>query len=118
MFSLALHLYLAFAHHLSVAFTPHPSLAFAHHPSDRPLTPPHCTRTGTGKTLLAKAAATETGATFIELKISDVVRGEVGESEKVRASFLRRSHLSVHPPSLSFFLSPPRASCHQTQPCS
>ncbi|CAM9333019.1 unnamed protein product [Laminaria digitata] len=37
---------------------------------------------GTGKTLLAKAAATETGATFIELKISDVVRGEVGESEK------------------------------------
>lgn len=40
--------------------------------------------TGTGKTLLAKAAATETGATFIELKVSDVVRGEVGESEKVR----------------------------------
>lgn len=39
---------------------------------------------GTGKTLLAKAAATETGATFIELKISDVVRGEIGESEKVR----------------------------------
>ncbi|CAN0202854.1 unnamed protein product, partial [Hapterophycus canaliculatus] len=37
---------------------------------------------GTGKTLLAKAAATETGATFIELKISDVVRGEIGESEK------------------------------------
>lgn len=42
--------------------------------------------TGTGKTLLAKAAATETGATFIELKVSDVVRGEVGESEKVRES--------------------------------
>lgn len=41
-------------------------------------------RTGTGKTLLAKAAATETGATFIELKISDIVRGEIGESEKVR----------------------------------
>lgn len=40
--------------------------------------------TGTGKTLLAKAAATETGATFIELKISDVVRGEIGESEKVK----------------------------------
>lgn len=40
-------------------------------------------KSGTGKTLLAKAAATETGATFIELKISDVVRGEVGESEKV-----------------------------------
>lgn len=38
---------------------------------------------GTGKTLLAKAAATETRATFIELKIADVVRGEVGESEKV-----------------------------------
>ncbi|CAN0339737.1 unnamed protein product, partial [Ectocarpus sp. 12 AP-2014] len=37
---------------------------------------------GTGKTLLAKAAATETGATFIELKVSDVVRGEIGESEK------------------------------------
>ncbi|CAM9512107.1 unnamed protein product [Discosporangium mesarthrocarpum] len=37
---------------------------------------------GTGKTLLAKGAATETGATFIELKISDVVRGEIGESEK------------------------------------
>lgn len=42
--------------------------------------------TGTGKTLLAKAAATETGATFIELKISDVVRGEIGESEKVSYS--------------------------------
>lgn len=46
----------------------------------------HFLRTGTGKTLLAKAAATETGATFIELKISDVVRGEIGESEKVRSS--------------------------------
>lgn len=44
--------------------------------------------TGTGKTLLAKAAATETGATFIELKVSDVVRGEIGESEKVRRHLL------------------------------
>lgn len=105
MFSLALHLSLAFAHHPSVAFTPHPSLAFAHRPSGRPLTPSHCTKTGTGKTLLAKAAATETGATFIELKISDVVRGEVGESEKVRGLFsvpvpLLRTSLSLSfPPS-------------------
>lgn len=45
--------------------------------------PTYHTAPGTGKTLLAKAAATETGATFIELKISDVVRGEIGESEKV-----------------------------------
>ncbi|CAM9274951.1 unnamed protein product [Chrysoparadoxa australica] len=37
---------------------------------------------GTGKTLLAKAAASETGARFLELKISQIVRCEVGESEK------------------------------------
>jgi transitional endoplasmic reticulum ATPase len=43
---------------------------------------------GTGKTMLAKAAATETGSNFVELRASEVVRGAVGESEKaVRAAF-------------------------------
>lgn len=56
--------------------------------------------TGTGKTLLAKAAATETGATFIELKISDVVRGEIGESEKVIIGLVGTFLL------FSFFFSP------------
>ncbi|KAF2073565.1 hypothetical protein CYY_005114 [Polysphondylium violaceum] len=37
---------------------------------------------GTGKTMLAKAVAYEANATFIPINISEVVQGEVGESEK------------------------------------
>ncbi|KAL7750341.1 hypothetical protein RI367_004113 [Sorochytrium milnesiophthora] len=40
---------------------------------------------GTGKTLLAKAVASETHANFIACSIPQLVRGEVGESEKAIA---------------------------------
>lgn len=66
--------------------------------------------TGTGKTLLAKAAATETGATFIELKISDVVRGEIGESEKVKYEFIDCNGLNGGG-GLVFLFSPPPPPC-------
>ncbi|RKP05627.1 P-loop containing nucleoside triphosphate hydrolase protein [Thamnocephalis sphaerospora] len=37
---------------------------------------------GTGKTLLAKAVATESAANFISVSIPELIKGEVGESEK------------------------------------
>ncbi|KAI8084052.1 P-loop containing nucleoside triphosphate hydrolase protein [Gilbertella persicaria] len=37
---------------------------------------------GTGKTLLAKAVATESSANFLPISIPDLIKGEVGESEK------------------------------------
>ncbi|KAJ2813482.1 hypothetical protein H4S07_000651 [Coemansia furcata] len=37
---------------------------------------------GTGKTMLARAAATEVSANFILVAIPDLIKGEVGESEK------------------------------------
>ncbi|KAF7724657.1 hypothetical protein EC973_000829 [Apophysomyces ossiformis] len=37
---------------------------------------------GTGKTMLAKAVATESAANFLPVSIPDLVKGEVGESEK------------------------------------
>ncbi|KAG0184293.1 hypothetical protein DFQ28_011432, partial [Apophysomyces sp. BC1034] len=37
---------------------------------------------GTGKTMLAKAVATESSANFLPVSIPDLVKGEVGESEK------------------------------------
>ncbi|KAJ1722253.1 hypothetical protein LPJ61_005950 [Coemansia biformis] len=37
---------------------------------------------GTGKTMLAKAAASEVSASFIPVAIPDLIKGEVGESEK------------------------------------
>jgi transitional endoplasmic reticulum ATPase len=37
---------------------------------------------GTGKTLLAKAVATESDANFLPVSIPDLIKGEVGESEK------------------------------------
>ncbi|KAJ2786841.1 hypothetical protein GGI15_001203 [Coemansia interrupta] len=41
---------------------------------------------GTGKTMLAKAAATEVLANFIPIAIPDLIKGEVGESEKALAA--------------------------------
>ncbi|KAJ1645046.1 hypothetical protein LPJ64_003344 [Coemansia asiatica] len=41
---------------------------------------------GTGKTMLARAAATEISASFISVAIPDLIKGEVGESEKALAS--------------------------------
>ncbi|KAJ3018964.1 hypothetical protein HKX48_002515 [Thoreauomyces humboldtii] len=40
---------------------------------------------GTGKTVLAKAVAAESGANFMSISISDLIKGEVGESEKAIA---------------------------------
>ncbi|KAF9943368.1 hypothetical protein BGZ67_000048 [Mortierella alpina] len=40
---------------------------------------------GTGKTLLAKAVATESEANFMAVSIPDLIKGEVGESEKAIA---------------------------------
>ncbi|KAJ1879704.1 hypothetical protein LPJ66_011638 [Kickxella alabastrina] len=40
----------------------------------------------TGKTLMAKAAATEISANFIAVAILNLIKGEVGESEKVLAA--------------------------------
>ncbi|CAM9321569.1 unnamed protein product, partial [Phaeothamnion confervicola] len=55
---------------------------------------------GTGKTLLARAAAAEAGAHFVELTLSRVVRGEIGESEKaVTRAFLAARQLA---PSIVF----------------
>ncbi|KAG0251794.1 hypothetical protein BG011_007367 [Mortierella polycephala] len=44
---------------------------------------------GTGKTLLAKAVATESEANFIAVSIPDLIKGEVGESEKAIAKIFR-----------------------------
>ncbi|KAJ2784300.1 hypothetical protein H4R18_001186 [Coemansia javaensis] len=41
---------------------------------------------GTGKTLLARAAAAEVAASFVAVAIPDLVKGEVGESEKALAA--------------------------------
>ena len=40
---------------------------------------------GTGKTLLAKAVATESEANFMAVSIPELIKGEVGESEKAIA---------------------------------
>ncbi|KAI7818546.1 P-loop containing nucleoside triphosphate hydrolase protein [Gamsiella multidivaricata] len=44
---------------------------------------------GTGKTLLAKAVATESEANFMAVLIPDLIKGEVGESEKAIAKVFR-----------------------------
>ncbi|KAJ1651662.1 hypothetical protein IWQ61_007827 [Dispira simplex] len=44
---------------------------------------------GTGKTLLARVVASESGAHFLPVRIPQLVRSEVGESEKVVAKLFR-----------------------------
>ncbi|CAB4493451.1 unnamed protein product [Rhizophagus irregularis] len=44
---------------------------------------------GTGKTLLAKAVATESSAHFMPISISELIKSEVGESEKAIANVFR-----------------------------
>ena len=44
---------------------------------------------GTGKTLLAKAVATESEANFMAVSIPDLIKGEVGESEKAIAKIFK-----------------------------
>ncbi|EGG17809.1 putative ATPase [Cavenderia fasciculata] len=46
---------------------------------------------GTGKTLLSKAVAYEARASFIVVNISEIVQGEVGESEKMLADIFKRA---------------------------
>ncbi|KAJ2804671.1 hypothetical protein H4R20_002411 [Coemansia guatemalensis] len=54
---------------------------------------------GTGKTMLAKAAATEVAANFISVAIPDLIKGEVGESEKSLAAVFETAKRS---PSILF----------------
>ncbi|KAI7904134.1 P-loop containing nucleoside triphosphate hydrolase protein [Cokeromyces recurvatus] len=44
---------------------------------------------GTGKTLLAKAVATESSANFLPVHIPDLIKGEVGESEKAVSTIFK-----------------------------
>ncbi|KAI9483756.1 MAG: P-loop containing nucleoside triphosphate hydrolase protein [Benjaminiella poitrasii] len=44
---------------------------------------------GTGKTLLAKAIATESSANFLPVSIPDLIKGEVGESEKAVSNIFK-----------------------------
>ncbi|KAJ2013847.1 hypothetical protein GGI14_005168 [Coemansia sp. S680] len=54
---------------------------------------------GTGKTMLARAAATEVSANFISVAIPDLIKGEVGESEKALAAIFENAARS---PSIVF----------------
>jgi hypothetical protein len=56
---------------------------------------------GTGKTLLAKAVATESSANFISVNIGEILKSEVGESEKTVAEIFRTARRSA--PSIIFF---------------
>ncbi|KAI8100149.1 P-loop containing nucleoside triphosphate hydrolase protein [Halteromyces radiatus] len=44
---------------------------------------------GTGKTLLAKAVATESSANFLPVSVPDLIKAEVGESEKALANIFQ-----------------------------
>lgn len=54
---------------------------------------------GTGKTMLAKAAAAEITANFISVAIPELIKGEVGESEKALATIFQSA---VRSPSILF----------------
>ncbi|KAI8319955.1 AAA ATPase, partial [Martensiomyces pterosporus] len=54
---------------------------------------------GTGKTMLARAAATEVSANFIAIAIPDLIKGEVGESEKALAAVFENA---IRSPSILF----------------
>jgi transitional endoplasmic reticulum ATPase len=55
---------------------------------------------GCGKTLLAKAVATESGANFIAIRGPEILSKWVGESEKARREIFRKAKL--HSPSIVF----------------
>ncbi|KAL0485110.1 Spata5, partial [Acrasis kona] len=56
---------------------------------------------GTGKTLIAKAIATASDANFISINIPDLIKSEIGESEKSLAQVFRRAKLAS--PCVIFF---------------
>ncbi|GBG27480.1 26S proteasome regulatory subunit 10B [Hondaea fermentalgiana] len=56
---------------------------------------------GTGKTLLASAVAKETNASLLSVSISDVVRGHVGESERMIAAIFAMARRAA--PCVLFF---------------
>jgi SpoVK/Ycf46/Vps4 family AAA+-type ATPase len=56
---------------------------------------------GTGKTMIAKAIATAASANFIAINIPDLIKAEVGESEKTLANVFRRAKLAS--PCVLFF---------------
>lgn len=49
---------------------------------------------GTGKTLLGKALATEASANFLPVRIPDLIRGEIGASEKALAGLFSQARIS------------------------
>ncbi|KAG0302502.1 hypothetical protein BGZ98_007440 [Dissophora globulifera] len=57
---------------------------------------------GTGKTLLAKAVATESEANFMAVSIPDLIKGEVGESEKAIAKVFKMATRLVYVPPPTF----------------
>ncbi|KAG2385504.1 hypothetical protein C9374_003319 [Naegleria lovaniensis] len=56
---------------------------------------------GTGKTLIAKAVASASSSNFISINIPDLIKAEVGESEKTLAEIFRRARLAS--PCVIFF---------------
>jgi len=55
---------------------------------------------GTGKTLLVKAIANETGATFLEVKIGEIIKGYYGEPEKTLKDIFNEARF--HAPAIVF----------------
>jgi transitional endoplasmic reticulum ATPase len=56
---------------------------------------------GTGKTMIAKAVASSANANFISINIPDLIKAEIGESEKTLAKIFRRAKLAS--PCVIFF---------------
>ncbi|RKP34196.1 P-loop containing nucleoside triphosphate hydrolase protein, partial [Dimargaris cristalligena] len=49
---------------------------------------------GTGKTLLAKAVATQTNANFLPIRMTNLIKGEIGDSEKAVRQLFRLAQQS------------------------
>ena len=70
---------------------------------------------GTGKTLLAKCVASEWNANFLSVSISDLVRGEVGATERQIAALFRTAKGTNRP--LYFVISYPSNQLFSEQSC-
>jgi SpoVK/Ycf46/Vps4 family AAA+-type ATPase len=63
---------------------------FVSHPQQRPL---HILAPGTGKTMLPRALARDLGCSIVNIRLSEVIRGDVGSSERrVVALFTDAKH--------------------------